>query len=104
MITDFGDRQKTGEKDENIEFYRYTSTAAFNGQDVGLAYGQQYKIFGANCYGCDTKRAMENIIMDGKIFSATVDTVPSENFIEIEPVTGIMTRMRRSFTVVYSNS
>ena len=29
-------------------------------------------------------------------------TEPSKDFIEIEPVTGVMTRMRRSYTMVYS--
>ena len=47
-------------------------------------------------------RAMEFVTMNGQPYKDEVATEPSKDFIEIEPVTGVMTRMRRSYTMVYS--
>ena len=40
--------------------------------------------------------------MDGQKYVNQVSLVPSSNYIEIEPVTGTMTKMKRSYTVVYT--
>jgi len=66
-------------------------------------------MYDGDCYGCDVNRAMEQIKMDGRSYKEQIAMNPSENFIEIEPITGVMTHMKRSYTVVlnfvcYENS
>ena len=69
---------------------------------MSLAYEQLYSIYGAGCYGCDTSRAMENVYIDGQPLAWQVANSSSDNFMEIEPVTGVLTRMRRSYTMVFT--
>ena len=45
---------------------------------------------------------MNNVKVDGVQMSTIVGTEPGDNFIEMEPVTGVTTKMRRSYTVVFS--
>ena len=59
-------------------------------------------MYDGNCYGCDGNRAMEQIMMDGRKYSDQIAEIPSENYIEIEPITGVMTHMTRSYTVVFN--
>ena len=69
-----------------------------------MAYEQLYSLYGANCYNCDTDRAMESVYIDDVPMRDLVANVTSagDNFIEIEPITGVMARMRRTYTVVLS--
>lgn len=43
---------------------------------------------------------MENIYLDGKPFTDQISTSPSQNYIEIEPLSGTMTLMNRTYTIV----
>ena len=45
---------------------------------------------------------MENVYINNVPIEELVASSPGENFIEIEPITGTMTRMKRSYTVVLS--
>ena len=45
---------------------------------------------------------MEHVYINNVPLSDIKETSPGDNFIEIEPITGQMTRMRRSYTVVLS--
>ena len=48
---------------------------------------------------------MENVRIDNKtVASWNEDSVPGANYVEIEPITGIMTKMNRTYTMVYSIS
>ena len=53
-----------------IRIVEYTVAEPFSGQDVSMAYDQSYKIYGADCYGCDTKNAFKNINIDNISFSS----------------------------------
>lgn len=48
---------------------------------------------------------MKGLIIDGKAIDEYVqDSSTGENYMQIEPVSGMMTKMVRSYTMVYSNS
>ena len=47
---------------------------------------------------------LDNVYVNGVAYANEMGTAPSEDFIEIEPVFGVMTRMRRSYAMVFSPS
>ena len=67
-----------------------------------MAYDQPYEMFGGDCYGCGYKHSMEGLKVDGVPYEELIAQTPSDNYIEIEPVTGVMTKMVRSYTMVFS--
>ena len=101
-----GTKQEDQSRD-GVSILRYEASEVFDGKqnsaaNVQMAYEQLYNVYGAGCYGCDTDRKMEHIYINNKPLSELKETSPGENFIEIEPITGQMTRMKRSYTVVLS--
>lgn len=45
---------------------------------------------------------MENVIIDNESLGDTIGVEPGDNYIDMEPVTGLTTKMKRSYTMVYS--
>ena len=102
MFQTFTDGHKISEQIEGIDIFYYSVSEPFNGQNVELAYGQLYTIYGANCYGCDADEAMRTVTIDGEQLTPATDS--SESYVEIEPVTGVMTKIYRSYTMVFTLS
>ena len=68
-----------------------------------MAYQQLYTIFGAGCNGCDFQHDFGIVNINNQTISEYMgDKQANVNFIEIEPLTGTMTKMRRSYTMVLS--
>ena len=60
-------------------------------------------MFGAGCKGCNFDHDFDNVNINGKKIAAYMaDKQEDVNYIEIEPVTGVMTKMVRSYTMVLS--
>ena len=75
------------------------------GQDVSLAYHLNYKMFGKNCFGCDNDSDnldFSRVYVKGREYKQFIGEAPGDFYVEIEPHTGIMTRMRKQVTVVFS--
>ena len=84
-----------------IQIYRYDAAENLSGQSISLAYNLPYLIYGQDCYGCNQDKQMSSVTVDERAYSEQIASTPGEDYIEIEPVTGLMTKMRRSYTVVY---
>ena len=71
--------------------------------DVGLAYNEQYRMFGKHCYGCNETLRLDEIYLDGEEYK---DRIAKENhgdfYYEVEPNTGLMTRTRMDTTMVFT--
>ena len=54
LLRDYKDGNKVDEGPNGVRIFRYNASSPFDGtQDVLLAYNSLYKIYGANCYGCN---------------------------------------------------
>ena len=100
MFTKYSDG-KTLNKTDGVYKVQYNDIESLSGQDVSIAYEQLYQIYGAGCYNCSEKY-MQHVKVDGKSYSSQFATSPGDNQLVIEPVTGVMTSMKRSYTMVLS--
>ena len=58
-------------------------------------------MFGAGCTGCNFQHDFGNVLVNGTLLRKYMeDKENATNYIEIEPVTGTMTKQRRSYTMV----
>ena len=60
-------------------------------------------MYGAGCKGCNFDQDMANVFIDDQLaemaFQGEDDDI---NYIEIDPVTGVMTKFKRAYTMVLS--
>ena len=94
---------------EAVDTLRYKITEPFSGLNVSMAYDQKYQLYGQYCYNCDTATRMESVMIDGESIEHWQEKNPTSdpggpNYIQIEPITGLVTHMERSYTMVYSIS
>lgn len=69
-----------------------------------MAYQQKYKLYEYGCSNCEKDTAMKGVSIGGIPIANYQPPHAGENYIEIEPVTGLMTKSVRSYTMVYSDS
>ena len=60
-------------------------------------------MYGAGCKGCDFSRDMPNVFIGDQLASEYFEGKDDDvNYIQIDPVTGVMTKMHRQYTMVFS--
>ena len=70
-----------------------------------MAYHLNYKMFGANCYGCGNAADdldFSGVYVNGNEYEQFIGEAPGDFYVEVEPHTGLMTRRRKQVTVVFS--